>query len=284
MTVSNIQSSEDEITVIEPLEGWVPLNLRELWNYRELLFFMVWRDVTVRYKQTVLGATWAILQPVMTMVVFSVFFGKLAKIPSNGVPYPIFSYTALLPWVFFSAGVGRTSNIVVSNTNLIKKVYFPRLILPIASVLGGIVDFALSFLVLIGMMLYYGIYPRWEALILLLPFLLLALIISLGVGLWFGALNAQYRDIRYLVPFLVQFWMYATPVIYPTTFVPENWRMVYSLNPMAGVVEVFRWVLLNRGDAPDPLMITLSVITALVILITGMFYFRRMEKNFADVV
>jgi lipopolysaccharide transport system permease protein len=283
MTVSPGCESE-EITIIEPLHGWVPLNLRELFEYRDLLFYMTWRDITVRYKQTILGATWAILQPLMTMVVFSVFFGELAKIPSNGVPYPIFSYTALLPWTYFASGISRTSGVLVANTNLLKKVYFPRLILPISGMVSGLPDFGLSFIVLIGMMSYYGVYPRWAALPLLPLFLLLALIAALGVGLWLGALNAQYRDIRYLVPFLTQFWMYATPVIYPTSFLPERWRFVYALNPMAGVVEGFRWVLLAQGDAPDPAVMVVSFVAALVVLITGAFYFRRMEKNFADIV
>jgi lipopolysaccharide transport system permease protein len=283
MTVSSGRESE-EITIIEPLHGWVPLNLREVFEYRDLLFYMTWRDITVRYKQTILGATWAILQPLMTMVVFSVFFGELAKIPSNGVPYPIFSYTALLPWTYFASGISRTSGVLVANTNLLKKVYFPRLILPISGMVSGLPDFGLSFIVLIGMMGYYGVYPRWAALPLLPLFLLLALIAALGVGLWLGALNAQYRDIRYLVPFLTQFWMYATPVIYPTSFLPERWRFVYALNPMAGVVEGFRWVLLAQGDAPDPVVMVISFVAALVVLITGAFYFRRMEKNFADIV
>jgi lipopolysaccharide transport system permease protein len=283
MTVSPVREAE-EITIIEPLQGWVPLNLRELFEYRDLLFYMTWRDITVRYKQTILGATWAILQPLMTMVVFSVFFGELAKIPSNGVPYPIFSYTALLPWTYFASGISRTSGVLVANTNLLKKVYFPRLILPISGMVSGLPDFGLSFVVLIGMMAYYGVYPRWAALPLLPLFLLLALIAALGVGLWLGALNAQYRDIRYLVPFLTQFWMYATPVIYPTSFLPERWRFVYALNPMAGVVEGFRWVLLAQGDAPDPAVMVISFVAALVVLITGAFYFRRMEKNFADIV
>lgn len=284
MSVSDVSDPAEQITIIEPLEGWVSLNLREVWEYRDLLFYMTWRDITVRYKQTVLGATWAILQPLMTMVVFTVFFGELAKIPSNGVPYPIFSYTALLPWTYFATGVTRTASVLVSNTNLIKKVYFPRLTLPLSSIVSGLPDFALSFVVLLGMVLYYGISPRWWALPLLPVFLLMALITSLSAGLWLGALNAQYRDIRYMVPFLIQFWMYATPVIYPTSFLPERWRFVYAINPMAGVVEGFRWVLLGNGKTPDPLIMAVSAIAALVLVVTGAFYFRRMEKNFADVV
>jgi lipopolysaccharide transport system permease protein len=268
--------------VIEPSRGWVHLGLGELWRYRELLFFLVWRDVKVRYKQTVLGAAWAIIQPFFTMVVFSIFFGRLAKIPSDGVPYPIFAYTALVPWTFFANGLGESSNSLVGSSNLIKKVYFPRLAVPIATVLSGVVDFVLAFTILIGMMLYFGIVPTVN--VLWLPFLfLLALATALGAGLWLSAMNVRFRDIRYAVPFLVQFWMFATPVAYPSSLLSEGWRTLYAVNPMVGVVEGFRWALLGRGNAPGP-MILVSALAAGALLLGGAFYFRRMEQSFADVV
>ena len=267
---------------IKPSKGWVSLKLGELWQYRELLYFLIWRDVKVRYKQTALGAAWAIIQPVMTMVVFSLFFGKLGKIPSDGVPYPIFTFAALVPWTFFAHGLTQSSNSLVGSANLITKVYFPRLAIPIATVLSGVVDFVLAFIVLLGMMLYYGIVPTVHALWLPL-FLLLAVVTSLGVGLWLSALNVQYRDVRYVVPFLTQFWMFATPIAYPSSLLQEPWRTVYGLNPMAGVVEGFRWALLGRNTAPGPI-IAVSSLAAVVILVSGAFYFRRMEKTFADVV
>jgi len=269
--------------IIEPSRGWVSLKLRELWEYRELLYFLTWRDVKVRYKQTVLGAAWAIIQPFFTMVVFSLFFGKLAKVPSDGIPYPIFSFAALVPWTFFANGLSQSSNSLVGSANLIKKVYFPRLVVPISGVLGGLPDFALSFLVLIGMMVYYGLYPTAVSVLWLPVFLLLALVTALGVGLWLAALNVEYRDIRYIVPFLTQFWLFATPIAYPASLLSEPWRTVYGLNPMVGVVEGFRWALLGRGQAPGP-MVAVSGLAALAILVTGAYYFRRMEKNFADVV
>jgi lipopolysaccharide transport system permease protein len=270
------------VTRIRPSRGWVSLKLDELWAYHELLYFLVWRDIKVRYKQTVLGAAWAILQPFMTMVVFSLFFGKLGKIPSEGVPYPIFSFAALVPWTFFATGLGQGANSLVGSQNLIKKVYFPRLVIPIASVLSGVVDFALAFLVLLGMMLFYGIVPTLN--VLWLPLLLLlALVTSLGVSLWLSALNVQFRDIRYTVPFLTQFWLFATPIAYPSSLLPEPWRTLYGLNPMAGVVEGFRWALLGTATRPGP-MILVSTVAAVTLLVTGAFYFRRMEKTFADVV
>lgn len=271
------------VILIEPVRGWVPINLRELWAYRELLVFFTWRDIKVRYKQTVLGAAWAILQPVFTMIVFSFFFGRLAKIPSDGIPYPIFSYTGLLPWTFFAGGLANAARSVVRDANLVKKVYFPRLIVPISSVIGGLPDFLLAFLVLLGMMVYYGIYPTGASIVWLPVFLLLALVTALGVGLWLAGLNAQYRDIGYVVPFLVQFWMYITPVIYPASLLDQPWRTVYGINPMVGVVEGFRWALLGKGNAPGPMML-LSAAMALAILISGAYYFRRLERTFADVV
>jgi homopolymeric O-antigen transport system permease protein len=267
---------------IEPSRGWVTLKLREIWEYRELLYFLVWRDIKVRYKQTALGATWAVIQPVMTMVVFSLFFGQLAKIPSDGVPYPIFSFAALVPWTFFANGLTASSNSIVGSSHLITKVYFPRLVAPLASVLPGVVDFALAFVILLGMMLFYGIVPGLA--ILWLPlFLLLALVTALGIGLWLSALNVEYRDVRFLVPFLTQIWLFATPIAYPSSLLPEPWRTIYGLNPMVGVVEGFRWALLGTNQAPGP-MILVSTAAALLILVSGAFYFRRMERTFADIV
>lgn len=267
---------------IAPSRGWVPLKLSELWEYRELLYFLVWRDIKVRYKQTALGASWAIIQPFFTMVVFSLFFGHLGKIPSDGLPYPIFAFAALVPWAFFANGLSQASNSLVGSSNLITKVYFPRLIIPLGSVFSGIIDFVIAFAVLVGMMFFYGLVPTLNVLWLPL-FLLLAVITSLGVGLWLSALNVEYRDVRHVVPFITQFWLLATPIGYPSSMLPEPWRTVYGLNPMAGVVEGFRWALLGTNSAPGPI-IAVSAAAAILILITGAFYFRRMEKNFADVV
>lgn len=269
------------VTVIEPSRGWVALKWRELWEYRELLYFLIWRDIKVRYRQTVLGAAWAVIQPFFTMVVFSIFFGRLAKIPSDGIPYPIFSYTALLPWSFFANGMRQASNSLVGSANLITKVYFPRLVAPLSKVLSGLLDFAIAFVVLLGMMLFYGVRPT-AAMIWLLPFLLLSLVTALGVALWLSALNVQYRDIRYAVPFLTQFWLFATPIAYPSNLLPEPWRTLYGLNPMVGVVEGFRWALL--GSHPPGPMLGLSAAVAVLLLVSGAYYFRRMEKTFADVV
>ena len=277
-------SRADDVPVvrIEPSKGWVSLKLRELWEYRELLYFLIWRDVKVRYKQTVLGVAWAIIQPLFTMVVFSLFFGNLAKIPSDGIPYPIFSYAALVPWALFSKGLSQGANSLVGGARLIRKVYFPRLAMPIATVMGGIVDFALAFGVLLCMMFAYRIVPTLNAL--WLPLLvLLAMITSLGVALWLSAMNVQFRDVRYLVPFLTQAWLYATPIAYPSSLLPQPWRTLYGINPMAGVAEGFRWALLGTETAPGPIIIV-SVLAALVLLVSGAFYFRRMEKTFADVV
>jgi lipopolysaccharide transport system permease protein len=267
---------------IQASRGWVALKLRELWEYRELLYFLTWRDVKVRYKQTALGAAWAIIQPFFTMVVFSLFFGHLAKIPSDGIPYPIFSFAALVPWTFFANGLGQSANSLVGNANLIKKIYFPRLAVPIATILSGVIDFALAFVVLLAMMLYYGIVPTIN--IVWLPLLLLlALVTALGVGLWLSAMNVQFRDVRYVVPFLTQFWMFATPIAYPSSLLSEPWRTLYGLNPMVGVVEGFRWALLGSHEAPGPI-VAVSALAALALLVSGAFYFRRMEKSFADVV
>jgi lipopolysaccharide transport system permease protein len=267
---------------IEPSSGWVSLQLRELWRYRELLYFLTWRDVKVRYKQTALGASWAILQPFLTMVVFSLFFGRLAQIPSDGVPYPIFSYAGLLPWTFFSMGLAQSSASLVTSSNLITKVYFPRLAIPVATVLSGVVDFMLAFVVLLGMMAFYGIAPTWN--IIWLPFfLLLALVTCLGVGLWLSALNVKYRDVRYVIPFITQFWLFATPIAYPSALLDQPWRTIYGLNPMVGVVDGFRWALLDSNTGPG-LVVLVSSVTALAVLVGGAFYFRRMEKTFADIV
>ena len=267
---------------IQPSRGWVNLQLAELWEYRELLYFLIWRDVKVRYKQTALGSAWAILQPLLTMVVFTLFFGDLAKVSSDGLPYSIFCYTALIPWQFFSNGLTQSSNSLVGSAQLIRKVYFPRLAVPIGTVLSGVVDFALSFTVLIGLMFYYGIYPNSQ-IVWLLPLFLLALVVSLGTSLWLSALNVQFRDVRYIVPFITQFWMFATPVAYPSSLVPEKWRVLYGLNPMAGVVEGFRWALLGKAEPPGP-MLFVSVAVVTLLLAGGLVYFRRMENTFADVV
>ena len=267
---------------IAPSKGWVPLKLKDLWEYRELLYFLVWRDIKVRYKQTALGASWAIIQPFFTMVVFSIFFGHLAKVPSDGSPYPLFSFAALVPWTFFANGLSQSSNSLVGSGTLITKVYFPRLIIPLGSVFSGVIDFVLAFVVLLGMMVYYGLIPTVN--ILWLPlFLLLALTISLGVGLWLSALNVEYRDVRYIVPFVTQFWMLATPIGYPSSLLQQPWRTLYGLNPMVGVVEGFRWALLGTNTAPGPI-IAVSSVVAVLILVTGAFYFRRMEKTFADLI
>jgi lipopolysaccharide transport system permease protein len=274
--------SEHPHILIEPPRGWQALEWREFWAYRELLFFLTWRDIKVRYKQTVLGASWAILQPVLTMLVFSIIFGRLAKLPSEGIPYPIFTFTALLPWQLFSFALTSSSNSLIGSQNLITKVYFPRLIVPIASTIAGLVDFAIAFVVLLGMMIYYHITPHvaiWS-----LPlFLLLALASALAVGLWLSALNVKYRDIRYVVPFLAQFWMYATPVAYSSQLIPEKWRWLYSLNPMTGVVEGFRWALLGKSALDLPFLL-LSAVVVLILLVSGLYYFKRVESGFADVI
>lgn len=271
------------IVRIQPSKGWVPLRLRDLWDYRELLYYFVWRDVKVRYKQTFLGVAWAIIQPFFTMVVFSLFFGRLARMPSDNVPYPLFAFCALVPWTFFANGLTQSSGSLVESANLIKKVYFPRLAIPIASVLAGTVDFVLALGMLTAMMAYYGIFPTEN--VAWLPFLgALALVTALAVGLWISALNVQYRDFRYIIPFLVQIWLFATPIAYSTSLIKEPWqRLVYGLNPMVGVVEGFRWALLGTDTKPGP-VIAVSALAAVVLLIGGTYHFRRMEKTFADVV
>jgi len=276
-------NSVDEIpvTTIRPLKGWMPIDLKELWAYRELIYTFAARDVKVRYKQTALGASWAIIQPLFTMIVFSIFFGGLAKVPSEGIPYPIFSYSALLPWTLFAEGITRSTSSMISNANIITKVYFPRLVMPVSGILSPVVDFTVAFIILIGMMLYYGFTPTIN--IVWLPaFILLALTLSLGVGLWLSALNVQYRDFQYTVPFIIQLWLFSSPVVYPSTLVPEKYQLIYGLNPMAGVIEGFRWALL--GTEPPGSVIFVSMLMVAVILISGAYYFKRMEKTFADVV
>jgi lipopolysaccharide transport system permease protein len=278
---AQISPTLDEI-IIRPAKGWVPLRLGELWAYRELVYFLAWRDIRVRYKQTALGVMWAIVQPLLTMVVFSLFFGRLAKVPSDGIPYPLFSLTALVPWTLFAYGLSQSAESLVASRSLITKVYFPRLAIPIATVVSGLVDFALSFLVLLAMIVWYGVAPTVH--VLWLPvFLLLAVCTSLGVGLWLSALNVQYRDVRYVVPFLTQLWLFATPIAYPASLLREPWRTVYGLNPMVGVVEGFRWALLGTANAPGA-VVFISALVALALLIGGAFYFRRMERTFADMV
>lgn len=276
------------ITVIEPSRGWVAVRLDELWAHRELLYFFVWRDVKVRYKQTALGAAWAVLQPLLTMLIFTIFFGRMAGIGSEGVPYPIFSYAGLLPWTFFSQGLGQASNSLVGSASLLKKVYFPRLIVPVAAVLGGLVDFAVAFVVLIGMMFWYGVQPGIG--VLLLPLLLLlAAASALGAGLFLSALNVEFRDVRYVMPFFIQILLFVTPVIYPASKVTAKLEemglpgWLYGLNPMAGVIQGFRWALLGSGMNPGPLLAAGTAVTVLL-LVGGLFYFRRMERTFADVV
>jgi lipopolysaccharide transport system permease protein len=266
--------------IIRPSRGWVTLNLGDLWRYRELILFLAWRDISVRYKQTVLGAAWAIIQPFFTMVVFSIFFGLLAKVPSDGLPYPVFAFTALLPWQLFAYSLIESGNSLVANQNLITKVYFPRVVIPLAATLGGLLDFVIAFIVLLGMMAFYHITPT--AAVWTLPFfILLAIVTSLGAGLWLSALNVEYRDVRYTIPFLTQFWMFITPIAYASSLVPEKWRLLYAINPMVGVIEGFRWALLGTGKAPGA-MLWVSVFIAFFLFISGLFYFRRMERTFAD--
>jgi lipopolysaccharide transport system permease protein len=262
--------------------GWLALDLPELWAYRELLYFFVWRDIKVRYKQTVIGAAWAVLQPLMTMLVFSLFFGRLAKIPSQGLPYPIFYYCALLPWTYFQTAVQSATNIVVDQQRVITKIYFPRVILPISALLSGLLDFAISFGVFLVMMAYYHMAPT-RAVLWLPAFMLLAILTALGVGLWLSALNALYRDVRYVVPFLVQFWMFASPVVYPSSLVSEKWRWLYGLNPMAGVIEGFRWALTGHGQPPGILLAASSAAVVLLVF-SGLVYYHAVEGTMADVV
>ena len=270
-----------QTVIIEP-RGRLEIRLSEVWEYRDLLYFLIWRDIKVRYKQTALGALWAILQPLLATIVFTLFFGRLAKIPSDGVPYPVFAYVALVPWQLFAYSLTESSNSLVTNQNLIRKVYFPLLVIPLSTVVVGLVDFAIAFLLVIAMLFENLIVPG--ASIALLPvFLLFAVVTALAIGFWLSALNIQYRDIRYTIPFLTQLWMLATPVAYPSSLIPERWRSLYGLNPMAGVVEGFRWALLGKAGNPGPL-IWVSAAVVLLLLISGLAYFRRMESSFADIV
>jgi len=268
--------------IIDSGRSWARIDFRELWDYRELLFFLALRDIKVRYKQTVFGITWAIIQPFFTMLVFSLFFGRLAKIPSDGVPYPIFSYVALVPWIFFANSVSQASDSLVGSANLISKVYFPRIIIPFAVMLSGLVDFFVALSLMFGMMFYFHIIPTLQ--VIWLPgLLLLAIVTALGAGLWLSALNVQFRDVRYSLPFLIQFWLFVTPVAYPSSLLPEPWRTFYGINPMAGVVEGFRWALLGTTTAPGSI-IAFSAVFAVVFLVSGIFYFQRMEMTFADII
>jgi lipopolysaccharide transport system permease protein len=274
------------IQIIAPARGWVPIRLRELWEYRELLYFLIWREVKIRYKQAALGIGWAVLQPFLTMVIFSIVFGRFAGLPSDGLPYPVFAFCALLPWQLFTFALTESSNSVVANQRLITKVYFPRVIMPIAAVGVGLLDFAISFIVLLCLIgfygAYYGLTLGWY--VWTVPFwALLAVMTALGVGFWLSALNVKYSDIRYTVPFLAQLWFFATPVVYPTSIVPPEWRPLFALNPMVGVVDGFRWALLGKTTAPDATVV-ISIGAVCAILLAGLFYFRRMERTFADVV
>ncbi len=274
--------ADNPLIVIDAKQRALGEQIRSLWAYRELLYFLAWRDFKVRYKQTALGAAWAIIQPFFTMVVFSIFFGYLGKIPSDGIPYPVFAYCALLPWSLFAHALSESSNSLVNNQGLLTKVYFPRLIIPIAPLFVGLVDFGIAFVLLLGLMLWYGITPGVA--ILTVPlFLLLAVLSALAVGIWLSALNVEYRDVRYTIPFLTQLWLFATPVAYPSSLLPEPWRSLYGLNPMAGVVEGFRWALLGRTGAPGAL-VGVSLAAVVVLLIGGLWYFKRMEHTFADTV
>ncbi len=286
MTDTLMSQEPDRIVVhqvvIEPSRGWLSLQLGALWQYRELLYFLVWRDIKVRYKQTALGVAWVILQPLIGMLIFTLLFGVLLKVSSGNAPYPVFAFTALLPWNYFASALTRSSTSVVNSANLITKVYFPRLIIPVSGVLSNLVDFAISFVILIGLMIYYHIMPTW-AVVLLPAFLLLAMLTALGFGLWLSALNVRYRDVNYLIPFIVQIWMYLTPVIYGTNLIPERFRFLLALNPMTSVVEGFRWALLGSSMAPTGVFLA-SILIALVVLVSGIVYFRRTERSFADII
>lgn len=289
--IKRIKPGPDTI-ILQPSRGWAALNLRDLWKYRELVYFMIWRDLKVRYKQTLLGVTWAILQPFLTMVVFSIFFGGLAKIPTdNNIPYPLFAYAGLLPFTLFTKALNEASRSLLGYSHLVTKIYFPRLILPLSSVLGGVVDFGLAFLVLVGMMLYYHFIPSagvpdfslvLSAALLTLPlFILLVLVAGFGFSLWLSALYVQYRDVGYIIPFLSELFRVVSPLAYSIALVPAKWQVIYSLNPMAGVINGFRWALLG-APAPVGSQLFISCLVALLMLFSGLFYFRRMERTFAD--
>ncbi len=276
------KAADAPITAIRPTRGWVSLRLGEVWEYRELLYFLVWRDVKVRYKQTLLGVSWVVLQPILTTLIFTVIFGNLAKMPSENLPYAVFALAGIVPWNFFSGAVTRGGGSLIGNAGMLTKVYFPRLVMPVASVLAGLIDLAIVLGLLAALMIFFHVTPTL-AIVTLPLFLLLALATSLGVSLWLSALNVQYRDVNYLLPFITQFWLYATPVVYPASLIPDKWRVLYGLNPMAGVVEGFRWALFGTNEAPGP-MLAVSVAMVLLLLVSGAYFFRRMEKRFADVV
>jgi lipopolysaccharide transport system permease protein len=267
---------------IEAAKAWPSLKLGELWGARELVYFLIWRDIKVRYKQTVLGASWAIIQPLFTMLLFSLFFGRLARVPSDGIPYPLFSFTALVPWTYFANGLNQASNSLVSNSSLIKKVYFPRLAIPIAKVLSALVDFGLAFILLLGMTFYYGLHPTVRMLWVPL-FLLLAMVTALGAAFWLSAMNVSIRDVEHALPFLTQMWLFATPIAYPSSLLSQPWRTLYGINPMVGVVEGFRWALVGANTTPGPMLVVSSLVAASM-LVSGAFWFRRLEKTFADVL
>jgi len=272
----------EETLVLKPSKGWVSLNLGDLWRYRELVYFLTWRDILVRYKQTLLGAAWAIINPLMQMVVFNFLFGNMADISTGDIPRPVFTFAALLPWNLFSDALNNASRSLVASRNMITKVYFPRLVVPLSSVFSGLVDFLIAFVILMGMMLYFQV-PITTGIFAILPYILLVLVASLGVGLWLSAWNLHYRDVRYFIPFLTQFWMLATPIAYPLSKIPEKWQALYSVNPMVAVAEGFRWALAG-GPPVSSFALSSSIIVSLVLLVTGLFYFRRMERTFADTV
>jgi ABC-type polysaccharide/polyol phosphate export systems, permease component len=278
----NIDTSANVVT-IQPAKGIVPLDLREVWHYRELIYFLTWRDLKVRYKQSVLGVLWAILQPLLSMVVFTIFFGGLAKVPSDGLPYPIFSYAALVPWTFFAGALNVSARSMLTSGNMVSKIYFPRIIVPLASILANLVDFLIAFVILIVMMFAYHIMPTINLLWLPL-FLILSIITALGVGLWFSALVVMYRDFGYLLGYIATFWQYVSPVIYSSSMIPAKWLVLYSLNPMTGVIEGFRWALLGTVRVVSPLMFAISAAISVILFVTGMYYFRRMERVFADMI
>jgi lipopolysaccharide transport system permease protein len=267
---------------IYPPTGWSFLDVRELWAYRELIYFLTWRDIKVRYKQTAIGVAWAILQPVAMIAVFTLLFGKLAKMPSEGVPYPLFAYAALLPWQLFSRTISEGTNSLVTNQRLITRVYFPRIIVPLATTLAAMVDFAIAMGLLVALMLMYGVTPGVG--VVWLPFfVLLMLMTALGVGFWLSALNVEYRDVMYTMPFLNQFWFFVTPVVYPSSLVPGPWQVLYGLNPMVGVVQGFRWALLGVGEGPSP-MLAVSIVVAISLFVSGIAWFHRREHSFVDAI
>ena len=282
MENTQLQKNQTPVTYLKPSKGWLSIDFKELWRYRELVYFLTWRDIKVRYKQAVLGIAWAVLQPVLTVLIFTVVFGILLKTPSQDLPYPLFAISALLPWQLFANALQRSSISLVGNANLITKIYFPRLAIPLSAVMAALVDFGVSFIVLIAMMAYYRYMPGWN--MLWLPVIILfALLTALAVGLWLSAINVQYRDVQHMVPFIVQVWMYASPIVYPIEIIPKGiWRVLYGLNPMVGVIQSYRWALLG-GDQPDATM-WISVLVVIILLVSGLFYFRRMEKTFADIV